>query len=327
MNSTLKTGLVAFFALIISLSFVYFFLVTNEYHDTLEESRVKFVFSEFDDSKKNILIIGSSQVGAIKMFYVNEQVSKVCTDCVVYNLVNGADNPYKRLKKLNLIKNMEPDLVFYGISYRDFANLNRMNEEIIQIKTPKSILPDPQEFFQKEILIKAFNTDINPKAFSFKFLIGVLDDKESSKVTNPYRLTNPAINPKSLSAFSNAELIEKFPRDKRSTQLAKIDPIEYTKNVNALKAIIKELKNNEIEVVIFTIPLPQVFLDKVSNSDKELFTDTLHDISQEFDVQVYRLDEKFSDMDIWRDYWHVTKSEKGLVYGKEIVQIIKNEIE
>lgn len=330
MNSTFKTGLAALFTLIISVSFVYFFSVNNEYLYTIEKAEEQFYFSEFDDSKKIILIIGSSQVRPINMTFVNEEVSKVCSDCVVYNLAKPADNPQRREKRINLIKNIEPDLIFYGISYRDFANQNPKGEEIIQVNTPKSILPDPQEFFQKEILFKTLNTDINPKLLSLKFLKGELVDEESStsKVPNPNRLDffkRPG--PKALEAFSNAELVEKYPRDKRSTQLAKIDPYVYYKNVNALKAIITEFKNNEIKVVIFTAPLSQVFLDKVSKSDKDLFTNTLDDISQEFNVPVYRLDEKFSDIGIWHNSWHVTMSEKGLVYGKEILKIIKNELE
>jgi len=327
MNNTFKTGLAALFTLIISLSFVYFFLVTNEYLYALKESEERFNFSDFDDSKKTIIIIGSSQVRPINMTFVNDEVSKVCSDCEVYNLAKRADTPKKRVIKLNLIKNFEPELVFYVISYRDFANIK--GEEIVQVNTPKSILPDPQEFFQKEILYKTLNTDFNPKLLSLKFLKGKLVNEESytSKVLNPdLLLLYEGIVGDHLAAFSSAELAEKNPKPK-TLQRLKIDPLVHYKNVNALKTIITELKKNEIEVVIVSAPLPQFTLDLVSKSDKKLFTDTLNDISQEFNVPLYRLDEKFSGMDIWYNYLHISESKKGLPYSKEVVEIIKNELE
>ncbi len=281
-----------------------------------------------DDSKKTITILGSSQVRPINMTFVNDEVSKVCSDCEVYNLAQDGSTPTGRVNKLNLITNFEPDIVFYGISYRDFAN--KKNTEIIQVNTPKSILPDPQEFFQKEILYKTLNTEINPKLFSLKFLNGELFKEKSytSKVPNPDQLVvYRGIVGDRTDAWSNAELIEKFSKNKKSIKLSKIDPLVHYKNVNALKTIITELKNNDIKVVIFSVPLPQITLDKVSKSDKKLFTDTLNDISQEFNVPVYRLDEKFLGMDIWYNVLHVTENKKGLPYSKEVVEIIKNELE
>jgi len=226
MKRTLKTAIAAIFTLTISLSLVYFFLVENEYLYTTTKEEANFYLSEFDASKKIILIVGSSQVFPINMTYVNEEISKVCSgttgttgtneakslsgplgpsgllgpsgplglkigaDCIVYNLGKVAESPQLRLRELHLLKNIEPDLVFYGISYRDFANLKNTGEEFMQIKTPKSFLPDPQDFFNKEILFKMVNTEINPKLFSLKFLKGELLDEKSNivKVPDPNKL-------------------------------------------------------------------------------------------------------------------------------------------
>ncbi len=61
--------------------------------------------------------------------------------------------------------------------------------------------------------------------------------------------------------------------------------------------------------------------------DKKLFTDTINDLSEEFNVPVYRLDEKFSDKAIFYDHYHVSMGKKGLLfYAEEITKIIKIEL-
>jgi len=230
---------------------------------------------------------------------------------------------------LNFLKSIKPELVIYFVSYRDFANLNQAGEEIIQIKTPKSQLPDPQSFFHKEILYKTFNTDINPKLFTLKFLSGDLVGEVSSSKDepNPNSLQlRPPLPNKNYQAFTNEELLEKNLVIERVKQLAKIDPYAYYKNSNALMEIISELKDNGSEVVIISPPLPKVFLNNVSDSDKELFRTTLQNISNKLDVKIFYLDEKFLDMKIWYNSLHVTASENGIVYTKEISNIIEKSL-
>jgi len=111
MKRTLKTALAALFTLTFSLSLVYFFLSENEYLYTTPIWEKIFYLGEFDSSKKLILILGSSQVFPINMTYVNEEISKVCADCVVYNLGQVGGNPQKRLGELHLIKKLEAKVV------------------------------------------------------------------------------------------------------------------------------------------------------------------------------------------------------------------------
>jgi len=75
------------------------------------------------------------------------------------------------------------------------------------------------------------------------------------------------------------------------------------------------------------VPYPRVFLDTLDDSDFEIFTSVLDDISDEFEVPVYHLYDKYADMNIWTDFTHISLNKTAIIYTSDLAQIISSEIE
>jgi len=94
-----------------------------------------------------------------------------------------------------------------------------------------------------------------------------------------------------------------------------------------LKKVITILQSNNIKVVLFSVPYPRGFIDTLDDSDIEIFTSVLEDISDEFDVPVYHFYDKYADLNIWTDFTHVSINKTAIIYTSDLAQIISSEIE
>ena len=92
-----------------------------------------------DQSKKQVFLFGSSQIGVLNNNLINEHVTNKCPNYVVYNLAYAVDNPLIRIQSMPQIIDINPELIIYGISYRD----------LLTIKNDDNLLPNP--FDQKII--------------------------------------------------------------------------------------------------------------------------------------------------------------------------------
>ena len=98
------------------------------------------------------------------------------------------------------------------------------------------------------------------------------------------------------------------------------------KQLDNFQKIISELKNNDIKVVLFSIPLPKAYLDFIPNSEREELHSMLNDTAKEFDIQFYNFTEKYEKLPIWTDLSHVAFNPKSMVYSEDITKIILSEI-
>jgi len=94
-----------------------------------------------------------------------------------------------------------------------------------------------------------------------------------------------------------------------------------------LRRNITFLQNNNLKVVLFSAPHPGVYLDILDDSDLEIFTSVLDDISNEFDIPVYHFYDKYADLNIWEDYNHLSLHKNGTIYSSDLAKIILSEIE
>ena len=88
--------------------------------DPITERQRRFYSQHFDSDSHKILILGSSHVGQLNTTLVNEIISQRHPNYVVYNLASAGDTPQKRLKSISQIISLKPDMILYGVSYRDF---------------------------------------------------------------------------------------------------------------------------------------------------------------------------------------------------------------
>ena len=98
-------------------------------------------------------------------------------------------------------------------------------------------------------------------------------------------------------------------------------------NISALNKIISELQNNDIKIVLFTTPLHKFYLDSLSNYQKELFNEILDNLTKKQGVRIYELEDKYSELDMWRDHLHISIHESVTKYNEDIASIIIKESE
>ena len=98
------------------------------------------------------------------------------------------------------------------------------------------------------------------------------------------------------------------------------------KRLAEFKEILKELKNNNIKIIIFTTPYSRVFLDSIPSSNTATFNLILKQISDEFNVKIYSLTYRYADLNIWHDYQHLAITKNSIIYSDDIAKIILTEI-
>ena len=153
-HTTLILSLIVIFLIISSTVLLYQTVDSYEYLFTIKELELSFYSNTLDESKTSIFLIGNSQVWRVNMTYINQEVSKFCSDCEVYNLATAADKPDRRIKTISPLIELKPDLVLYGIGYPDFAFQHLYDNPFFQpIEKPDSILPDPESIFRKTFWI------------------------------------------------------------------------------------------------------------------------------------------------------------------------------
>ena len=263
------------------------------------------------------------------MTYINDEVSRFCPNCEVYNLGIAGDKPSKRIQRLAPLIEMDPDIVIYGVGYPDFAFQERNEKEAIPIiEKPDSPLPDPQDLFNG-FLSSNFPNDVNPKYFTLNVIKNLIEGKKETLEMAPDpsdRLfkVDKDFEQRDYLVYDNEELKEKFPE--MINENSKIDSNVYDRNSNALRKIIERLQDNGIRVSLVTTPTPQAILDKVSDSDVKIFDSTFEEISKESKINTYYLHGKISDLKIWANALHVTLDPAGMPYTEEIADIVKKEV-
>jgi len=89
----------------------------------------------------------------------------------------------------------------------------------------------------------------------------------------------------------------------------------------------KTFRENNVKVVLFTTPLSKNFLEILPDSDEQTLDIILQNLSEEFDVKIYDLKDKYTELSIWRDPTHIVNSETAMIFNKDIAEIISSEID
>jgi len=329
MSINLKITATVLLILIISLS-TFYFVFSEDPKDCSEENSSH--LSDKDKTKKLIYFVGSSQVNRLNTTFIHEWVSNSNSDYEVYNVSLPSDVPVRRLSVLNYLICDQPDLVVYGIAYRDFSKNAIGNKKFLG--TPDkdynlNILPDPQRFFQN-ILAENFDSKINPKLFTLNFLKnlnkGNLESKESFLIQNDTRQIFVITKNDTFAEYGIEELKSNKEFVLKAEQFSKIDSYAYEKNLLALKKIIEILEDKDIKVILFTVPHSKLILDNISSSDYQLFNSTMQEFAED-GIKVYDLLDRYALLPLWTDSYHVTQSKSGLIYSEDITRIILEEIE
>ncbi len=299
-----------------------------------------FFSKKFEPNEKRIFILGSSESKAVNTTQVQEYLLNHNSNYSVYNLAAAADLPESRFKNnsLDMIIASKPDIVVYGISYRDFMD---PLPDIQSLNKPNTPLPDPSKFFAELYLqLKTslnYNLEVldNPKLVTLSVIKS--EGRKFLGIKNPASGDNS--DPETVIPYPHALFKTNLAdRTTRSDQLLKnyffvhgatfngISDPNINSQIITFEKIIDKLQENNIKVIVFTTPKSKYYLNVMPSSEKEHFDSILKDISNKHHVKIYySLWDKYKDMVIWNDPTHVAINHDGLVYGTDIAKIILNE--
>lgn len=324
-----------FFALILGLAITYF--VNDWYFSNVEIKKWKDLFysQNFDPNQKKIYLIGNSQVHRINATIVEDHISQTENDYKIFNLGIPGDNPTRRDNDLQKMIDTNPDMVVYGLSFRDFQSLSK-NEipttDVIGYAKPVNVLPEPWEYFYDTNIFENiidFSNFNNPQVTTLK-LFGYLVNPDRIAEKKPDLENTPfsKYKPQMSKIKSQEELEIRYQHPFLKTIIfSGYGTDEKYLDTTSLKEIISKLKKNNIQVVLFSVPYPKPFLDGIEKSEIEIFTSILDEISDEFDVKVYHFYDKYAEMNIWADVLHVSLNNTATIYSSDIAKMILQEIE
>jgi hypothetical protein len=280
-----------------------------------EKNYDEFFTKQFDNDKK-IFILGSSHIGTLNTTLVNQIINNYDSKFEVFHLGYNGDKPEKREQMLPDILTLNPSLVVYGISYRDFGSFNS-NEE------PKFY--DIKQYW--EITVNEFNEkeSVNPQLMIRKILRNALVDMNTSQT--PTKDITPINTPFTTISETEMKIMDKDSIKRQvlnsinSPSTLKI-PLENNQQVESLKKIIKEFQDNDIKVIIFLTPLTEEYTKNLSDSTKTEFKKIIFEIEKEFSLKIYDFTNKYSEFNVWHDLDHVAYNEKSMIYTKDLGEII-----
>jgi hypothetical protein len=272
-----------------------------------------------ENKDKKILILGSSHVGILNTTLIDELVLEN-SDYNVFNLGYSNDKPEKRFEILQEMISLEPEIVFYGISYRDFG-YHQYEDQFI-----------PKKSMMMEKLLGMQNHEINPKLNTLKAIKSIFTENNSeinehSTDTKTIIHTNAPFFP--IQSYYTDTASESDLRRDGNVFIASqiyIEP-ENNSQVENFKTIIDEFQNKDIKVVLFVIPHHTFYLDAITPDTKQTFEKILKEINNEFNVKIYDFQKKYIDFPYWYDVEHVAYVPGAMEYSKEIANMINSEID
>ncbi len=280
----------------------------------------EFYSQNFNSERKQIFIVGSSQVVAINSTHVQNYLeSSGYSDYDVYNLAVISDTPSSRLNTIDKIISTKPILLLYGISDRDFPFISKSS-----VNNP---LPDPHSSFEDLLKYIKQISPIDLEIFEFPqrtthlMIINFISFlKGDSLESIPYANT-PFMRVTEAAFEINSEL------NYRRTGFEPIPLPEENVNLIALKEIIQKLNSNNIEVIIFVAPANQFYLKFMPTDYENSFNLILNDLQKTSILQVYDLFHKYENLDIWNDLTHISINPRSNIYTEDIIKMMLENID
>lgn len=270
-----------------------------------------------NNGKKKIFIIGSSSVYSINATQINYHLTKEGKDYEVYDLADMSDVPSKRLKSIENIIANKPAIILYGIGMVDFEK--KPSNELTFVQSLNYIL-DPHNFF-----VYIFD-ELTEYGFQQQFPTSPRDRTLTLikyVIRGPDYIYHPFIHYKNTPINDYNTILKMYGTPK----FEGLDVSKNSKESITLEKIISTFKANNIKVVFFTNPYHRLVIDSIDDSDTQKFASMLKNISKEYEIDVFFLHDKYADLNIWRDPFHVAINPDASIFTNDIQEIIFKEIE
>ena len=267
-----------------------------------------------DSGKDKIFIIGSSNVFSINAETINEELKDQQKNYLVYNLADMSDTPTKRITSIDNIILHKPELVLYGIgiwelqkfSSQSYSNLDFLLE-------PRMIFVSLFEnTMESSIREQIPGSPKDRTLMSLKYILRGPDQHH-----HPFIKFDPSpIN-------SYEQIINQFGYPKSDG----LNLTEKNKKIIALKQILQKFEDNGIKVILFSNPQHKSVIDALDENEIKSFQIMLEQNAYEFELNTYFLHDKYIDLDIWRDRFHISTHPDAKIYTNDISKIIFRELD
>ena len=291
--------------LLFSFIFSFYFLFTTQNILAVTQT---FFYSHIDEHKDSkIFLVGSSHFMPLnpehreKFIFKDEVYS-------IFNLAEFADKPNTRIRQLDNIIQADPDLIIYGLNYRDFSENSRTD----------FLLPSPKELIKQNVPLDIPSFLDNPKLGT----LSAIRDFFKVETSGNYEIKTPF--------FKIEEYLFPIVTNKQLNKIVGSDmyiPIkEKNKQFQNFKSMMMKFKENNLKVVVILTPIRESSIDKISQISKDNFDLIITAISVSLNISVYSLMENYEDEEIWRNTNHITNDVPGLVFSEDVAKIILKEI-
>ena len=274
---------------------------------------------------------------AINATQIETTIGKEFSGYEVYNLGKGSDLPKERIDSLDLIINSKPDLVLYGIGFRDTQKVPTGGFGTLvftdsSINTQVNYLPNIHDFVEQQILAKLgfFNLDLdflnNPKFVTLNLIKTETQKNEllqqESKIYNFVDVPFYHPSEHELNVVKNS-----VPEDRIADcgKKMEFDPIYKDRNLVSLVNMVDKLQENNIKVALFTVPYHRKCIDNLDAESKMQFESIVKEVANRTHTDVYFLHDAYRDLDTWYDNNHLTF--QNPFYSADIEKIIAKEIQ
>lgn len=316
--STNKKILMTIFLCFVSSSLIFIIFMTNSTNDICSIEK-QFYSQNWKDMPTNkIIILGSSHTGALNNDYINNNFKENQFNLTSFNLSFGADTPINRKWSVNNIIDMDPSLILYGLSWRDFEITNPVHQ---QRNIHSKILFDPESFFKNNFSLNFQNqiclsTLQSPLAVTLEFIRNMMFKNPELGIKNQFMPFFIHTNEYTI-IHSDNELIN------HPILLKKYRGFDTSSNsASAIKEMILKFQENDIDVIIFTTPLTKHALKNIPENDQQEMKNFLKNLSENYDIKIFYLHDRYVDLNIWADPQHVAYNENSLIFSDDILTII-----
>jgi len=316
---SLKIVLCIFIVFLVSFSV--FFLFNEIFPNRLaSEVNDNEFFHSVEKESRKVLILGGSGSVQLNSTLIDKKISNFNPEFSVYNLSYNADTPEQRFSSVESTLDLKPEIVFYALTYFD------LNGFEFDVKSENQVFPDVKHTISKIFNIKEKQLEaINPKATTMNFLKDTLNSGNSD-MDSTYSVSNSPFSfiedyqtiiaePEKL-IVSSEKVRSHVNQDENSTQ----------KQKKYLRDIIEKFLDNNIQVVIFSLPHHQYYLEHIPENDKEKFYSTLAELEHEYGIQVYDFQETYGELEIWQDSSHIAFHEDSMIFSNDVADMILREV-
>jgi len=318
-----KILLFIFFSFLVSFSI--FFILINIVYEKQENIIIENEKKYYDSIKEienKIFLIGGSHISALNPYIIEDFLAEHDEEYEVFNLSKMANRPQREINNFDLLISSDPKIIVYGISSRDFAEIQSVNQPEIKSEQP---LPDPSTLLKNwldnqnsEIIL--LQPDFSPKLITLKEIRGVTVNSDDYVKAPFFRFDYK----RDFNIMMDADL--KSLAISGAT-VADIKPINQNQDLRDFKEIIKKLKENNIKIILFTTPQHKYSYDLVDSSEKIAFKNILLEIHNISSLDIHSFTEKYSDLEIWRNPTHIVVSKSASIFSDDIAKLILKELQ